>query len=404
MGLSRRAFGATALAGASGLLAPRGGRAAPGPVRIGVLTDMTGALSSVLGTGSVDGARMAVEDFGGAVAGMPVQLLFADHQNRPDVGTGIARRWFDEDGVDLVMDYGNSAIAIACSGLAREKDRISMVSAAASSEITGRFCNPNTFHWGYDTYMQSAALASDLTARGGDTWFLVTADYAFGYALEGDAARKVEANGGRVLGRVRFPLGSADMASYLLQARGSGAKVVGLIASVDDLEKLLKQGAEFGTWRRQKPVAFGLQLYNVVSIGVDLMEGVVHNSIFYWDLDDGTRAFGRRFWRRNGKPPAEAHAVNYSAATQYLKAVRAAGTKDTAAVLRALRGMPVDDPVTRGGRVRADGRMVRPTHLLEVKPKERVRETYDVFAVLREIPGDEAFRPLAESACPLVRP
>jgi len=402
MRLSRREFGATAVAGASGLVSGRS-RAATKPVKIGVLTDMAGPLSSVLGTGSVDGARMAIEDFGASVADMPVELVFADHQNKPDVGTGIARRWFDEDGVDMIMDYGNSAIAIACAGIARDKNKITLVTGASSSDITGKFCNPNTFHWGYDTYMMSAALASDLTAQGGDTWFFITADYAFGYALEGDAARKVEQSRGKVVGRIRFPMNTSDMASYLLQAQGSGAKMIGLIAAVDDLERLVKQGGEFGIWKQQKAVVFGLQLNNVVAIGVEHMRGIVHNSIFYWDRDDNSRAFGRRFWKRNGKPPSETHAVNYGAVTQYLKAIRAVGSKDTAAVLKALHDLPVEDLVTAGGKVRVDGRLLRPTYLLEVKPKEQVKEVYDVFSVVRVIPGSEAFRPLSESACPLVK-
>ncbi len=401
MTLSRREFGAVAIAGTASLLARRS-RAADA-VRIGVLTDMTGSLSAVLGTGSVDGARMAIEDFGGTVAGMPVDLVFADHQNKADVGVAIARRWLDEGGVDMIMDYGNSAIAIACQSIVRDKNRISIVTGASSSDITGKFCNPNAFHWGYDTYMMSAALASDLTAQGGESWFFITADYAFGYALEGDASRKIEARGGKVVGRARFPMNTPDMAAFLLQAQGSGAKVVGLVASVDDLERLIKQGDEFGIWRKQKAVAFGLQMYNVVAIGVEHMQGIVHNSIFYWDRDDKTRAFGRRFWQRNGKPPAETHAVNYSAVTQYLKAIRAAGSKDTSAVLKALHALPVDDVVTPGGQMRVDGRLIRPTFLLEVKPKEQVKEIYDVFTVVREIPAAEAFRPLSESACPLVK-
>ncbi|MDQ8727978.1 ABC transporter substrate-binding protein [Bradyrhizobium sp. LHD-71] len=402
MQLSRRAFGATAIAGAVSLAAGRS-RAAADKVKIGVLTDMSGSLSAVLGTGSVDGTRMAVEDFGGSAAGMPVEVVFADHQNKADVGSAIARRWLDQDGVDVITDLGNSAVAIASQSIVKEKNKIIIISGASSSDLTGKFCNPNSFHWGYDTYMFSAGLASELTLQGGNTWFFLTADYAFGHALETDATRKVEELGGKVLGRARYPINTLDMASLLLQAQTSGAKVIGLVASGDDLERFIKQGNEFGIWRKQKAAAFGLQLYNVMSIGVESMQGIVHNSIFYWDRDDKSRDFGRRFWKRNSKPPSEAHAIAYSAATQYLKAVRAAGTKDTATLLKVMHELPVDDLVTPGGKVRVDGRLIRPTWLLEVKPKDQIKEGWDAFSVVREIPGEKAFRPLSESACPLVK-
>jgi branched-chain amino acid transport system substrate-binding protein len=403
MKLSRRAFGATAVAGAVSLAAGRG-YAAPGDkVKIGVLTDMSGVLSAVLGQGSVDGTRMAVEDFGGTVAGMPVEVVFADHQNKPDIGSAIARRWLDQEGVDVITDLGNSAVAIACQTIVKEKNKVIIISEASSSDLTGKFCNPHSFHWGYDTYMQSAGTATELTQQGGDSWFFLTADYAFGHALEGDATRKVEENGGKVLGKLRFPPNTLDMASLLLQAQTSRAKVIGLIASGDDVERFMKQGSEFGIWKKQKAAVFGLQLYNVMSIGVESMEGVVHNSIFYWDRDDKSRDFARRFWKRNGKPPSEAHAIAYSAATQYLKAVRAAGSRDTAAILKALNELPVDDLVTPNGKVRADGRLMRPTFLLEVKPKSEIKETWDVFKVIKELSPEKSFRPLSESACPLIK-
>jgi branched-chain amino acid transport system substrate-binding protein len=402
MRLSRRAFGATVLAGATALTTRRS-FANTDKVKIGVLTDMSGVLSAVLGQGSVDGTRMAVEDFGGSAAGMQVEVVFADHQNKPDIGSAIARRWLDQEGVDVITDLGNSAVAIACQSIVKEKNKVIIISGASSSDLTGKFCNPHSFHWGYDTYMQSAGTATELTVRGGDSWFFLTADYAFGHALEVDASRKIEENGGKVLGKLRFPPNTLDMASLLLQAQTSKAKVIGLIASGDDLERFVKQGNEFGIWKRQKAAAFGLQLYNVMSIGVEAMEGIVHNSIFYWDRDDKSRDFARRFWKRNGKPPSEAHAIAYSAAMQYMKAIKSAGTKETGAVLKALRELPVDDLVTPNGTVRADGRLMRPTFLLEVKPKSQIKEQWDVFNVVREIPAEKSFRPLSESACPLVK-
>lgn len=382
---------------------PGGVRAQAGKVKIGVLTDMSGALSAVLGEGSVDGTRMAIEDFGKSAAGMPVELTFADHQNKADIASSIARRWIDEDGVDLIMDLGSSAAAIAVQNIVKDKNKIIIVTGAASSEITGRFCNANSFHWGYDTYMQSAAVAAELTRRGGDTWFFLTADYAFGHALEADARRQIEANGGRVLGAVRHPANSQDMSSFLLQAQTSGAKMVGIASAGDDMERVIKQGYEFGLWSKQKAAAFGLQLYNIPAIGLKEMQGILHNSIFYWDRTEEARAFSKRFWSRNGKPPAETHAVNYSAATSYLKAVKAAGTKETGAVLQALRAQDIADVVTPNGRIRADGRLMRSTFLAEVKPITEVKDKWDCLVIRSEIAADKAFRPASESACPLMK-
>ena len=401
MKLSRRGFNAAAVAAMAQVAAPTFAQAQK--VKIGVLTDMSGALSAVLGQGSVDGARMAIEDFGKTVAGMPIELVFADHQHKPDIGSSVARRWFDEEQVDLLLDLGSSAVAIACQTIARDKNKVIIVTGASSSDITNKFCNANSFHWGYDTFMQSAAVASDMTKRGGDTWFFITADYAFGHSLEADATKRIIARGGKVLGGAKHPANTLDMSSLLLQAQSSGAKVIGLASAGDDLERIIKQGNEFGIWRRQKAAAFPLQLYNVPAIGVEAMQGMLHNTIYYWDRDDKTRDFGRRFWKRNGKPPAETHAVNYSAVTHYLKAVKAAGTKETSAVLKAIRSLPVDDLVTRNGKVRADGRLIRPTHLVEVKKPSDVKEQWDVLNVVSEIAGDDAFRPAAESVCTLLK-
>ena len=378
-------------------------RAAGPTVKIGVLTDMSGVLSSVLGTGSVDGARMAIEDFGGSSAGMPVELVFADHQSKPDLASSIARKWLDEDGVDMIMDLGQSACAIAVQTVVKEHNKIIIVTGAASSEITNQFCNRNSFHWGYDTYMQSAALAGELTRNGGNTWFFLTADYAYGHTLEADATRKIVAEGGRVVGSVSHPANLTDVSSFLLQAQASGAKMIGLASAGNDLERVLRQGSEFGLWTKQAAVAFGIQLYNVVAIGTEATQGILHNSIFYWDRNDATRGFARRFWARNGRPPAETHAVNYSAATHYLKAVKACGTKDPDRVLKAIRDIEVVDPVTSQGKVRADGRLIRPTYLVEVKKPSEVKEKWDCLKVVKEISGEQAFRPVSESTCSLLK-
>ena len=398
--LTRRAF----TAGASVLAIGCAGRAwAAEPIKIGVLTDMSGVLSAVLGTGSVDGARMAIEDFGGAAAGLPVELVFADHQNKPDIASAIARRWIDEEKVDLVMDLGQSACAIACQTIVQAKDKVIIVTGAASSDITGQYCNRNSFHWGYDTYMESAALAGELTRSGNDTWFFLTADYAYGHALENDARKKIEAEGGKIIGGVRHPANTRDFSSFLLQAQSSRAKMIGVANSGDDLERTMRQGSEFGLWTAQKAACFGLQLYNVQSIGVDAMQGVLHNSVFYWDRNDDTRAFAQRFWKRNGKPPAETHAVNYSAVTQYLKAIKAAGSKDTDAVLKALHDLPVSDPITPTGAVRKDGRLIRPTYLARVKRPGEVKDKWDCLEIVAEIPGEQAYKPVSESACSLLK-
>ncbi len=401
--LSRRAFSALT-AGAGVAATTRRARAAAPGIKIGVITDMTGPLSSVLGMGSVEGARMAVEDFGGSAASMPVEIVYADHQSKPDIALSIARKWIDEDGVDLLLDIGNSAVAIAVGTLVRDKNKIGIITGAASSDITGKFCNRNTFHWGYDTYMQSAALAGALTRGGDDTWYFLTIDYAYGHALEADARARIEKDGGKVLGSIRHPANTQDFSSFLLQAQASGAKVIGVANSGDDMERALKQGAEFGIWKKQKAAVFGLQLYNVPAIGMQTMQGILHNSVFYWDRTDETRAFSKKFSPRNGgKPPAETHAVNYSGAMQYLKAVKAAGTKAPDAVLKALHELPVEDLVSVKGYVRPDGRLIRPTFLLQVKKPEEVKGTWDCLEVKSVIPGEQAFRPLSESACPLVK-
>lgn len=401
--ISRRMFCAGASMLALSVTSTGAARANAPVVKIGVLTDMSGPLSAVLGEGSVDGTRMAIEDFGGSVGDMKIELLYADHQGKADVSSGIARRWIDEENVDLILDLGNSAAAIAAQKIVEDKNKIIIVTGASSSDITGKYCNRNSFHWGYETYMQSAAVAAELTRGGGDTWFFITADYAYGHALEADAQKSLEAVGGKVVGSVKHPANTHDFSSLLLQAQNSGAKMVGIASAGDDLERIIKQGAEFGNWQTQKAAAFGLQLYNVPAIGLEPMEGILHNSIFYWDRNDDTRKLSRRFWERNGKPPAETHAVNYSATTQYLKAISEAGSKDTDAVLAALHKMPVNDVVSPDGHVRADGRLIRPTHIVRVKKAADVKETWDCLEVVTEIPGDLAYRPVADSACPLLK-
>jgi branched-chain amino acid transport system substrate-binding protein len=391
---------------AAGALLPGGLAKASddGPVKVGVITDMSSVLAAVSGPGSVDGARMAIEDFGGSVLGKPIELLSADHLGKPDLASATARRWIDQDGVDMVMDFVSSSVAIAVQNVANERNKITMITGAASSDLTGKYCGPNSFHWGYDTYQQSSVVPPILVKEGANTWFFITADYAFGHALERDATKQVTAAGGKVLGGVRSPINTPDYSSFLLQAISSGAKVVGIAASVDDLQRLVKQAREFNLiTAERKAVALPMQATDVYGVGLEAMQGVRFSTVFYWDYDDSTRAFSKRFEARNGKPPSEVHAMNYSAVLHYLKAVKAAGSKDTAAIAKKMRELPVQDAVTSPpARLREDGRLLRTVYIGEVKKPSESKSAWDLYKDLKPIPGEQAFRPIPESECSLV--
>ncbi|QRG07359.1 ABC transporter substrate-binding protein [Xanthobacter dioxanivorans] len=390
------------LAGLMGL--PAGASAADGPVRIGVLTDMSSALADTQGMGSVEGARMAIEDFGGSVLGRKIELVHADHQNKPDIGSATVLKWFDNDDVRLVVDLGNSAVGLAVQRIAKEKDRITIATGAATSELTGKACSPNSFHWGYDSYQFSKAAPAQMVKSGLDTWFFITADYAFGYALENDTRQVVEANGGKVIGSVRHPINTLDFSSYLLQAQASGAKVIAVASAVSDLQNVLKQGQEFQIFgAKQTPAAMALLLVDVHSVGLKATQGTGISTVFYWDQDDETRAFAKRFKERMGRPPTEAQAMNYSGVAHYLKAVKAAGTTETQAVLAKMREIPVNDLMTQNAMARADGRLMRDVRLAKVKTPAESKGPWDYFAIGEVIPADQAFRPTADSACPLLK-
>jgi branched-chain amino acid transport system substrate-binding protein len=396
--------GAAVLAAAA--LLPLEDAAAQGaPVKIGVITDMTGVLSAVSGEGSVEGVRMAIEDFGGSVLGQKIELLSADHLGKPDVASAIARRWIDQDGVDVVMDFVSSAVAIAVQNVANERNKITLITGAASSDLTGKYCAPNSFHWGYDTYQQSSVVPPALVKEGFDTWFFITADYAFGHALERDATKKVVEAGGKVVGGVRSPINTSDYSSFLLQAIASKAKVIVIAAATDDLQRLVKQAHEFKLISAERQAAaLPMQLVDVYSVGAEAMQGIRFSSVFYWDLDDKTRELSKRFAGRMNKPPSEVHAMNYSAAMHYLKAVKAAGTKDTAAVVAKMRELPVDDAVTTPpAKIRADGRLMRTIYVGVVKKPGESKGPWDLYKDLKPIAGELAFRPLAESDCALVK-
>ncbi len=372
-------------------------------VKIGVLTDQSGNFSSLSGTGSVLAAEMAVADYGGMVAGKPIQVINADHQNKTDVGLQIARRWYDVDGVDAIVDVPNSAIVLGVQDIAKERNRVLLVSGGGTADLTGKACSPVGIHWTWDTYSFAVGSARALLEQGNDTWFFLTADFAFGAAMQRDATKVIEAGGGKVLGAVKHPLQSADFSSFLLQAQSSGAKIVALANGGSDTINSIKQAAEFGLAERgQKLAALAIYITDVHAIGLKGAQGLVLTTAFYWDRDDETRAWSRRFFARHGAMPTQAQAGVYSAVMHYLKAIAATGTDEARAVVTRMKAMPVDDFFARGGTIRADGRMVHDMYLAQVKKPDESHYAWDYYKILHTIPGDQAFRPLGESECPLV--
>jgi branched-chain amino acid transport system substrate-binding protein len=372
-------------------------------VKIGVLNDQSGLYADYGGKYSVEAARMAIEDFGGEVLGQKIEFVTADHQNKPDLGTAIARRWYDTEGVDMITELTTSSVALAVQDLSKEKKKIDIVVGAATSRITGDACTPYGFHWAHDTRALAVGTGGALTRAGGDTWFFLTADYAFGYALEKDTSEIVTANGGKVLGSVRVPLNSSDFSSFLLQAQSSKAKIVGLANAGLDTTNSIKQAAEFGVVKGgQKLAALLMVLSDVHGLGLEAAQGLVLTEGFYWDHDDRARAFADRFLKRTGHMPNTIHAGTYSATLSYLKAVKAAGTKDTEAVAKKLKELPVDDAFAQG-KVLANGRMVHDMYLFEVKKPSESKKPWDYYKQLAVIPGDQAFFTAKESGCPLTK-
>jgi branched-chain amino acid transport system substrate-binding protein len=375
------------------------------PVRIGVMNDQSSVYADFQGRGSVLAAQMAVEDYGGRAAGRKVEVISADHQNKPDVGSAIARRWLDREGVDVIVDLPNSAVALAVSEIVRQKTKVLIGSGAGTSELTGSKCSPNTVHWTYDTWAYGHSLARAVVARGGKTWFFITADYAFGHDLEKQATEQVVRDGGKVVGGVRAPLGTPDFSSLLLQAQASGAQVVALAVAGGDTTNSLKQAAEFGLPEKQSMVALIFTLNNVPALGLKASQGVLTVNPFYWDMNEGTRAFSRRFQKRvhNGAMPNDMQAGVYSAVLHFLKAVDKVGAAtDGRAVVAAMKALPTDDPLFGKGRIREDGRKLHPMYLLQVKSPEESKGDWDYYKVISTIPADQAFRPMSEGNCPLV--
>ncbi len=375
-----------------------------GVVRIGVLNDQSGLYADNTGPGSVIAARMAVEDFGGKVLGKPVEVVFADHQNKADIGSNVTRQWIDQEGVDAIADVGNSAVALAVQAITREKNRIHLNTGAASSDLTGKECSPTGFSWAYDTYALASGTGKALVKQGGDTWFFLSADYSFGQALERDTTKFVKEAGGKVLGSVRVPLNTSDFSSFLLQAQGSGAKVIGLANAGGDTINSIKQASEFGIVAGGQRLA-GLLVFlpDIHSLGLKTAQGLVITTAFYWDQNDETRAWNKRFQEKHGKPATYIQAGTYSAVAHYLKAIAAAGTDEAKAVSAKMKEMPVNDFMTKNAEVREDGRVVRDMYLVEVKTPAESKGPWDYYKILTTIPGAEAFRPLADGNCPFVK-
>ncbi|WP_293811615.1 ABC transporter substrate-binding protein [uncultured Bosea sp.] len=374
-------------------------------IKAGVLNDRSGLYADLAGEGSVIAARMAVEDFKAADKGIKVEVVSADHQNKPDVGSTIARQWYDQDGVDLILDVPTSSVALAVSQITKEKNKVHINSGAGSSDLTGKACNANTIHWTYDTYALAQGTGGAMVKAGGDSWFFLTADYAFGHALERDASATVIKNGGKVVGAVRTPFPGTDFSSFLLQAQASKAKVIGLANAGSDTTNAIKQAGEFGIVAGGQKLA-GLLVFisDVHALGLQAAQGLVLTESFYWDRDDGTRAWSERFAKLNGgKKPTMVQAGVYSGLLHYLKAVEATKSKDSATVVAKMKEMPTDDPLFGKGSIRPNGRKMHDMYLYEVKKPSESKGPWDYYKQISVLPAEQAFQPLAETGCSLVK-
>ena len=375
-------------------------------IKIAVLDDMSGPYADIQGPGDVVAVKMAVEDFGGNVNGKPIEVISGDLQNKADVGSAIARRWYDVEKVDAILGLGNSAVAIAVQGISQEKNKVAITTAAGTTALTGKSCSPNGIHWVYDTYALAKGTATAMMKQGGaDSWFFLTTDYAFGHALEQDTSSVVKKNGGTVLGSVRAPLNTSDFSSFLLQAQSSKAQVIGLANAGADAVNTIKAASEFGiVTGGQKLAGLLVLITDIRSLGLSAAQGLLFTEAYYWDQNDETRAFAKRFAERHGgKPPTMFQAGIYSAAMHYLKAVKAGGTDEALPVIAQMKKIPVNDFMTKNGTIREDGRMMRDMYLLQAKKPSESKSTWDLMKVVATIPADDAFRPLSESECRLVK-
>ncbi len=374
-------------------------------IKIGVLSDMSSLYTDIGGNGSIVAAQMAVEDSGIQKRGYKVEVVSADHQNKPDVGSNIARQWYDVDHVDVIVDVPNSGVALAVNQITKDKAKVFLASGPASSDLTGKSCSPNTVHWTYDTWMLANGTGSAIVKSGGDSWFFITADYAFGHALERDTAAVVTKNGGKVLGSVKVPLNTQDFSSFLLQAQASKAKIIGLANAGGDTTNSIKQAAEFGIVKGGQNLA-GLLVFisDVHALGLNTAQGLILTNTFYWDMNDQTRAFANRFAPRNkGIHPTMVHAGVYASLLHYFKAVEALKSDDGTKVVAKMKEMPTDDPLFGKGSVRVDGRAIHPAYLVEVKKPSESKAPWDYYKIRATIPADQAFRPLNAGECPLVK-
>jgi branched-chain amino acid transport system substrate-binding protein len=384
-------------------LGANGAAAQGGPVKIGVLNDMSSLYADIGGKGSVEAAKMAAED-AGPVLGQPVQVIFADHQNKPDVGSSIASQWYDQDGVDVITDVPTSSVALAVNEVVREKKKLALFVGPATSDLTGPKCNAYAASWVYDTYALAHVTGGAVVKSGGDTWFFLTADYAFGHALERDTAAVVTESGGKVLGDVNIPLNNPDFSSFLLQAQASKAKIIGLANAGGDTINSIKQGAEFGIVEGGQKFA-GLLIFttDVHSLGLKTAQGLQLTAPFYHDMNDETKAFSKRFADRTGRPPTFTQAGVYSAMHHYLEAIKAIGSKEPLKVMEKMRATPINDFMTKNGKLREDGRVIREMYLFEVKKPSESTGEWDLLKLLQTVPGDQAFRPIDKGDCPLVK-
>jgi len=374
-------------------------------IKIGVLSDMSSLYTDLAGAGSVVAAKLAVEDSGIEKRGYKVEVISADHQNKPDVGSAIARQWYDVDKVDVIVDTPNSGVALAVNQITKDKGKAFLVSGAASSDLTGKACSPNTIHWTYDTWMLANGTGNAIVKTGGDSWFFITADYAFGHALERDTEAVVLKTGGKVLGKVRVPLNTQDFSSFLLQAQASKAKIIGLANAGGDTTNSIKQAAEFGIVKGGQNLAGMLVfLTDIHSLGLPTAQGLIFTETFYWDQNDQTRAFAKRFAALDkGIHPTMIHAGVYSAVSHYLKALEALKSDDGTKVIAKMKETPTDDPLFGKGSIRADGRKIHPAYLVEVKKPAESKGPWDYYKIRTTIPADQAFRPLKDGECPLVK-
>ena len=374
-----------------------------GIVKIGMLTDLSGVYADIVGPGAVIAANMAIADFGGKVLGKPIELIVADHQNKADITAAKAREWFDTQKVDMLADVAATAPALAALNVAKQKNKIALFPSAASSRLSNEDCSAISVHWTYDTYALAAGTGRGVVKNGGDSWFFLTADYAFGTNLEKDTTDVIKAEGGRVIGAVRHPLNASDFSSFLLQAQASKAKIIGLANAGGDMINAIKAANEFGITKNQKLAALLVFINDIHSIGLPVAQGMLLTEAFYWDANEETRKWSRRFFEKHKRMPNMAQAGTYSAITHYLKAVQASGTDETTAVMAKMKALPVNDFMTKNGQIREDGRLIREMYVFEVKKPSESNYPWDYYKLKATIPAEQAFLPLSRSVCPLLK-